>query len=97
MKLYAWEESFLSDINSKRAKELRYLLLSGLLRAVLTLIFNTLPVMVGIRELQRLTCQVNAPGGRVKLAAIVLVTGQTLTRPQSSLFGSHAEEGTREA
>ena len=50
LKLYAWEESFLSDINSKRAKELRYLLLSGLLRAVLTLIFNTLPVMVGNRE-----------------------------------------------
>ena len=50
LKLYAWEESFLSNINSKRAKELRYLLLSGLLRAVLTLIFNTLPVMVGIRE-----------------------------------------------
>lgn len=48
LKLYAWEESFLGKINSKRSRELKYLLKSRLLGAVLTLIFNTLPVMVSV-------------------------------------------------
>ena len=46
LKLYAWEESFLEKINCKRSKELKNLLKSRLVGALLTLVFTTLPAMV---------------------------------------------------
>ncbi|XP_068685996.1 multidrug resistance-associated protein 1-like [Montipora foliosa] len=48
LKFYAWEESFLEKINSKRSKELNYLLKSRLVGALLTLVFTTLPVLVAV-------------------------------------------------
>ncbi|XP_067039421.1 multidrug resistance-associated protein 1-like isoform X2 [Acropora muricata] len=48
LKLYAWEESFLEKINCKRSKELKNLLKSRLVGALLTLVFTTLPAMVAV-------------------------------------------------
>ncbi|XP_078381052.1 multidrug resistance-associated protein 1-like [Oculina patagonica] len=48
LKLYAWEESFLSIINNKRARELKYLLKSRMWRSLLTFIYNSLPTMVAV-------------------------------------------------
>lgn len=48
LKLYAWEESFLSIINNKRRKELSFLLKSQIWKVFLNFVYNSLPIMVAV-------------------------------------------------
>ena len=72
LKLYAWEESFLSIIKSKRAKELKFLLKSRLWKCLLSLIYNSSPTMVSADGELNLTQMTDVQNLQVEKQEIVI-------------------------